>query len=145
MKYDNPRFIYTTFSGNWTIDGKYKILDMEYITNNMLSEDRIKIIKHKEIAWRNKHHFPYGSGDNCPCCHGKKFRECDPNIPGIIVYNCPNPYDNKYRMLDGRHRIMRLLFEGKTESKFYVFDFNEIKHFIGDPNPKSINILITPR
>ena len=145
MKYDNPKFIYTTFSGNWTIDGKYKILDMEYITDNMPSEDRIKIIKHKEIAWRNKHHFPYGSGDNCPCCNGKKFRECDPNIPGIISYNCPNPYDNKYRMLDGRHRIMRLLFEGKTESKFYVFDFNEIKHFIGDPNPKSINVLITPR
>ena len=35
-------------------------------------------------------------------------------------------------MLDGRHRIMRLLFEGITESKFYVFDFNEIKHFMRD-------------
>ena len=33
-------------------------------------------------------------------------------------------------MLDGRHRIMRLLFQGKMESKFYVFDFNEIKHFM---------------
>ena len=49
-----------------------------------------------------------------------------------IAYNCPNPYDNKYRMLDGRHRIMRHLFNGKTESEFYVFDFNEIKQFMID-------------
>tara|TARA_Y100000389_G_C17011432_1_gene294351 strand:+ start:57 stop:494 length:438 start_codon:yes stop_codon:yes gene_type:complete len=145
MEYNNPRFVYTTYSGNWTIEGKYKILDMEYITNNMLSEDRLKIIKLKEIAWRNKHHFPYGSGDNCPCCFGKKFRACDPNIPGIIAYNCPNPYDNKYRMLDGRHRIMRHLHEGKTESKFYVFDFNEIKNYICDPRPKRKNIVIMPQ
>ena len=143
MKFNNPKFIYTTFSGNWTFEGKYKLLNMKYIIDNMLSEDRLKTIKLKEIAWRNKHHFPYSSGDSCPCCHGKKFRGCDPNIPGIIAYNCPNPYDNKYRMLDGRHRIMRLLFEGKTESKFYVFDFNEIKHFIQDSNDK--NIIIMPR
>ena len=143
MKYDNPKFIYTTFSGNWTIDGKQQILNMEYIFDNMLTEDKLKIIKHKEIAWRNKHHYPHGVGNNCPCCRGKKFRECDPNIPGIIAYNCPNPYDNKYRMLDGRHRIMRLLLEGKTESKFYVFDFNKIKHFICDDICH--HILVVPR
>ena len=77
-------------------------------------------------------HFPYNLGKNCICCGGKAYINWDPSIPGIIAYNCPNPYDNKYRMLDGRHRIMRLLFEGKTESQFYVFDFNEIKHFIRD-------------
>ena len=130
---NNPRFIYTFFNGNWEIDNqRLKLLDLKYIFDNMLSEDRLKTVKHKEIAWRGKHHFPYNVGDYCQCCNGENFRHCDPSIPGIIAYNCPNPYDNKYRMLDGRHRIMRLLFDGKTESKYYVFDFNEIKHFIRD-------------
>ena len=128
---NHPRFYYSIFSGNWEYDNQYnKVLDFKYIINNLLSEDRLQIIKLKEIAWRNKHHFPYNVGENCICCGGKAYINCDPSIPGIIAYNCPNPYDNKYRMLDGRHRIMRLLFEGKTESKFYVFDFNEIKHFM---------------
>ena len=130
---NNPRFYYSIFSGNWEYDNQEnKILDLKYINNNLLSKDRLQIIKLKEIAWRGKHHFPYNVGENCICCRGKAYINCDPSIPGIIAYNCPNPYDNKYRMLDGRHRIMRLLFEGKTESQFYVFDFNEIKHFIRD-------------
>ena len=142
-KNNNPRFIYTTFSGNWEFeDYRLKILDIEYIIDNMLTEDRLKTVKLKEIAWRNKHHFPYGVGDACVCCNGERYRKCDPSIPGIISYNCPNPYDNKYRMLDGRHRIMRLLFEGKTESKFYVFDFNEIKKFIKDDEKKFRKIMI---
>jgi len=134
MEYNNyPKFVYTTLYGNWEFDEfKLKVLDLENIRKDMLTEDRLQIIKHKEIAWRGKHHFPYNSGENCACCQGQAYLKCDPSIPGIIAYNCPNPYDNKYRMLDGRHRIMRLLFEGKTESKFYVFDFNKIKQFIRD-------------
>ena len=130
---NNPRFYYSTFAGNWEYDNhKSKVLDLKYINDNLLSKDRLQTIKLKEIAWKSKHHFPYNLGKNCICCGGKAYINCDPSIPGIIAYNCPNPYDNKYRMLDGRHRIMRLLFEGKIESKFYVFDFNEIKHFIRD-------------
>ena len=115
---NNPRFYYSTFAGNWEYDNqKNKVLDLKYINDNLLSKDRLQTIKLKEIAWKSKHHFPYNLGKNCICCGGKAYINCDPSIPGIIAYNCPNPYDNKYRMLDGRHRIMRLLFEGKTESK----------------------------
>ena len=133
MNHNNPRFFYSTFYGNWEFENyKLKTLDLNYIYDNMLTNDRLQIIKHAEIAWRGKHHFPYNMGENCKCCEGQAYLNCDSSIPGIIAYNCSNPYDNKYRMLDGRHRIMKLLFEGKTESKFYVFDFNEIKHFMRD-------------
>ena len=143
MHINNPKFFYTPFSGNWEFDGQsMKVLDLKPILDNMLTEDRLKTIKLKEIAWRNKHHFPYGVGDRCPCCNGEWYRKCDPSVPGLIAYNCPNPYDNKYRMLDGRHRIMRLLLEGKTKSKFYVFDFNEIKKFIYDEEQTSTEIVI---
>lgn len=143
---NNPRFFYKYGSGNWQFEGhELKVLDLTFIVQNMLTEDRLKTIKLKEIAWRHKHNFPYGVGENCKCCGGEAYKNCDPNVPGIIAYNCPNPYDNKYRMLDGRHRIMRLLFEGKTKSKFYVFDFNEIKHFMRDDKNwnKSTKITIT--
>ena len=140
---NNPRFLYTYDGGNWQFEGhELKVLDLTFIVQNMLTEDRLKTIKLKEIAWRHKHNFPYGVGENCKCCGGEAYKNCDPNVPGIIAYNCPNPYDNKYRMLDGRHRIMRLLLEGKTKSKFYVFDFNEIKKFIYDGERTSTEIVI---
>ncbi len=141
---NNPRFLYTPYDGNWEFNSqKLKVLDLTYICDNMLTEDRLKIVKLKEIAWRGKHHFPYNLGVNCFCCGGIGYVKCDPVTPGIIAYNCPNPYDNKYRMLDGRHRIMRLLFEGKTESKYYVFDFNEIKQFMrDDKNPHKVEHLL---
>ena len=146
MEHNNPRFFYSIYSGNWKFEEyESKTLDLGYIYDNMLTDDRLQTIKLKEIAWRGKHHFPYNVGENCKCCRGEAYRNCDPSIPGIIAYNCPNPYDNKYRMLDGRHRIMRLLFEGKTKSKFYVFDFNEIKHFMRDDKnwKKSTKIIVT--
>jgi len=131
FKYNHPRFEYTIRGGNWEYNNqKNSVLDMSTIYDNMLTDDRLKIIKLKEIAWRGKHHFPYNSGKDCTCCKGEYYFSCDPSKPGVIAYNCPNPYDNKYRMLDGRHRIMRHLFEGKTEAEYYVFDFNEIKHLM---------------
>ena len=131
FKFNNPAFVYTLQGGNWEYNNqKRSLLDLSSVYANMLTDDRLKIIKLKEIAWRGKHHFPYNLGENCYCCGGEAYRKCDPTIPGIIAFNCPNPFDNKYRMLDGRHRMMRHLYDGKTESEFYVFDFNEIKHLI---------------
>ena len=133
---NDPWFYYSDKGGNWEYDGQLsrslQYLDLSTIIDEMLSDDKLKELEFKDIAWRHKDKFPYGVGHDCKCCGGEAYKKCDPSIPGIIAYNCPNPYDNKYRMLDGRHRIMRLLFEGKIESKFYVFDFNEIKHFMRD-------------
>ena len=123
-------FHYKPYSGNWEY-GDYRCQKLDLtLLNDMLTDDRLKIIKLKEIAWKGKHHYPYNLGEYCYCCGGRKYKNCDPNIPGIIAFNCQNPYDNKYTMLDGRHRITKHLNEGKTESKYYVFDFDEIKHLI---------------
>ena len=135
---NDPWFYYTPESGNWEYDGQLpksvQSLDLTTIIREMLSDDRLKEVEFKDIAWRHKHRFPYGAGHDCKCCGGIAYRECDPSVPGIIAYNCANPFDNKYRMLDGRHRIMRHLFSGKSKGLFYVFDFNEIKHFMRSKN-----------
>ena len=123
-------FHYKPYSGNWEY-GDYKCQKLDLtLLNDMLTHDRLKIIKLKEIAWKGKHHYPYNLGESCYCCGGVKYNNCNPEIPGIIAYNCDNPYDNKYTMLDGRHRITKHLNDGKTESEYYVFDFNKIKHLI---------------
>lgn len=118
------------YSGNWTLGGlSDRILLIKKI-RPLLVDDKIQKIKLKEIAWRDKHHFPYRSGNNCWCCGGIRYANCDVSYPGIIAYNAPNPYDNKYRMIDGRHRIMKLLFHGKKYGLFYVFDFEELKPLV---------------
>ena len=84
----------------------------------------------KDIAWKGKQNFPYQSGDKCSCCGGSRYINCDTKYPPIIASNAPNPFNNKYRMIDGRHRIQKLLFNGLTESLFYVFDFDELRPYI---------------
>ena len=128
---NNPRFLYTPYDGNWEFNSqKLKVLDLTYICDNMLTEDRLKTVKLKEIAWRGKHHFPYNLGVICFCCGGIGYVKCDPVTPGIIAYNCPNPFDNKYRMLDGRHRITEMKKDGMASSKFYVISKNELYPYI---------------
>ena len=123
-------FHYKPYSGNWEY-GNFKCQKLDLtLLSDLLTNDRLKIIKLKEIAWKGKHHYPYNLGESCYCCGGVKYNNCNPEIPGIIAYNCDNPYDNKYTMLDGRHRITKHLNDGKTESEYYVFDFNKIKHLI---------------
>ena len=123
-------FHYKPDSGNWEY-GNFKCQKLDLtLLSDLLTNDRLKIIKLKEIAWKGKHHYPYNLGESCYCCGGVKYNNCNPEIPGIIAYNCDNPYDNKYTMLDGRHRITKHLNDGKTESEYYVFDFNKIKHLI---------------
>ena len=123
-------FHYKPDSGNWEY-GNFKCQKLDLtLLNDMLTNDKLKIIKLKEIAWKGKHHYPYNLGESCYCCGGVKYNNCNPEIPGIIAYNCDNPYDNKYTMLDGRHRITKHLNDGKIEAEYYVFDFDEIKHFI---------------
>ena len=120
------RLQYTEYSGNWEASGLHDRVLLIQKIRPLLTDDKIQKIELKEIAWRDKHHFPYRSGDHCPCCDGIRYINCDVSYPGIIAYNAPNPYDNKYRMIDGRHRIMKLLFNKEKYGSFYVFNFEEL-------------------
>ena len=73
---------------------------------------------------------PNKSGDNCYCCGGIKYQRCDTKYPLIIAKNALNPFNNKYRMIDGMHRIQKLLLNGNTHGLCYVFDINELRPYI---------------
>ena len=119
---------WTDVEGNWMISNDWcpsfiKIKDLLDLCN----ESNLKTIDLKDIAWKGKHLHPWKTGDNCYCCGSVLYHKCDPSYPGIVAYNAPNPYDNKYRMLDGRHRIMKLLDQGHTKGSYYVLDWNLVK------------------
>ena len=118
----------TEMDGDWRLEGKERCtIELKDL---LLSDDKLKVVLLDEIAWKGKNHFPEKSGDNCYCCGGKKYMNCDVKYPLIIAENAPNPFNDKYRMIDGRHRMQKLLLNGHTEGLCYVFDYSEIKNFI---------------
>ena len=58
------------------------------------------------------------------------YHTADISYPGIVLKNAFNPFNNKYRMADGKHRIMKLLNQGETSSQYYVLDYDEVKDYI---------------
>lgn len=104
------------------------ILELKDI-EHLLVDDRIKVVEHKDIGWIGRHLDAKRSGSNCLCCDGKRYRECDPRFPGIIADGGPNPYNKRYRMIDGKHRISKLCHTGIRKSPFYVLDWEDIEQF----------------
>jgi len=138
---DAHRISYIPGDGNWNIgDNELKILNLNNLVP-FLIKDNLKTIPLKEIAWRGKHNFPYFTEE----LQTERYKNCNTKYPGIILYNAPNPYDNKYRMIDGRHRIIKLLREGVTESLYYTLNFNDIKHLIEYDLSRKYNISLTTR
>jgi hypothetical protein len=55
-----------------------------------------------------------------------RYIKCDISYPGIVVEDAPNPFSKKYRMIDGSHRMAKMLLETLIrESYFYVLTEKE--------------------
>ena len=59
-----------------------------------------------------------------------RYTIADIGYPLIAVDGLSNPNNKRYRMIDGRHRLLKQLNEGKTKFLFYVLPFDSIKHYI---------------
>jgi len=116
------------FHGNWCID-KWNIEETHYLFMedilHLLTDDVIQSISLKDIAWKDKHLFPLPWPEDIDL----RYEAADTKYPGIILSNAFNPFDNKYRMVDGRRRLVKMLLEHKTEGLFYVLDFKDVKQF----------------
>ena len=120
----------TSLQGDWRLDGYQKsVIELKHLMPLLINK-RLENIKLDDIAWKGKDLYPQKSGNNCYCCFGEKYRNCDTKYPLIIAKNASNPFNNKYRMIDGRHRIQKLLLNGHTYGLCYVFDINELRPYI---------------
>jgi len=124
--------------GNWNIElNKTHVLFLEDILD-YLTKDNLKKIKLKHIAWKYKHRYHKDKTSiriikELAIGPKDRYEEADINCPGIIT-NGPNPFDNKYRMLDGRRRLCKRLLNDEKEGLFYVLPWEEIKPlFVSDP------------
>lgn len=110
----------SNFTGNWCITDdltKMHILFIEDVLP-LCSENKIKTVQLKTIGWKDKQWFP-NKWD------GERYDAADVKYPGIIT-NGPNPHDNKYRMLDGRRRLHKLLTAKVKSSEFYILDWKDV-------------------
>ena len=116
--------------GDWRFKGyENSIIELKNLVP-LLNGKRLENLKLIDIAWKGKNLFPQESGIDCYCCGGKKYRSCDTKYPLIVAKNARNPFNNKYRMIDGRHRIQKLLLNGYTFGLCYVFDISELRPYI---------------
>ena len=100
--------------GDWRIDGKEYVLHLEKI-KPFLKKELKKVIKFSDIGYKGKNMNP-------PLVK-ERYDACDINFPGILTEG-QNPYRCKYRMIDGKHRIIKMKNMGLEESLFYIIDYN---------------------
>jgi len=101
--------------GDWRIDGKDYILPLERIKKYLKKESK-KLVKFSDIGYKGKNINP-------PYYIQERYDAADINFPGILTVGT-NPYNCKYRMVDGRHRIIKMTNMGIKESIFYIIDYN---------------------
>ena len=114
--------------GDWRISNDNLFVSLNKIIH-LLEEDKLKLINFSDVAWKGMSLDISQRNENCICCHGKRFLNCNTDYPGIVTRftgDIPNPFGKKYRMLDGKHRIEKMLCQGITKSLFYVLDLNDI-------------------
>lgn len=118
MWYNSAHSAIVDWEADWTISDEPAYLFMEDILH-FLTDDRLETILLSDIAWKGKHKPSLVKQDI-------RYRHADPYIPGILAFNAPNPYNDKYRMIDGNHRIHKLFSDNVKESEFYVLDFEKL-------------------
>ena len=98
--------------------GDWRINKNEYVFNIALLYPFLKnkkLVKFTDIGWKGKN-LKFNLNID-------RYKAADIGYPCILTEG-QNPYNCKYRMLDGKHRINKMINMGMSESLFYVVDYN---------------------
>ena len=74
----------------------------------LLETKKTKLISHSDIAWKNMDNPTEIINNNL------RYTQADIDCPCIIAEGVMNPFDKKYRMIDGSHRITKMQQENIT-------------------------------
>lgn len=61
--------------------------------------------------------------------NGGRYIAADTRFPVLVVEGMQNPYNKKYRLIDGRHRLLKTINEGKAELRVYVVTESDVMQF----------------
>ena len=109
--------------GDWRLFENVSGINLERI-KYLLTETQI--LNHKDIAWKGMCLPEEMVTDECICCGGLCYLECDIKYPCIVLNNAVNPHNKKYRLIDGKHRMAKMRKRGITSSEFYVLELNNL-------------------
>lgn len=101
-----------------------------YTIEHLLTKDRLQSLKHEDISWKGKNLPSNMVGTRCGCCAGARYASCDTSIPCIVLDKVSNPDNLRYRMIDGKHRMMKMRLHGQLDSIFYVLSLDEVLPYI---------------
>ena len=116
--------------GDWTLDGKEYYLNIKDLLPILNDETGFHCVELSDIAWKGFDLDMSLRADNCVCCNGNRFRDCNPTMPGILLEGTSNPGGRIYRCLDGKHRIEALLSYHQTHGSFYILNMDHIKYYL---------------
>ena len=120
------------FYGDWTLY-EVGITPVRIRLNSikhLLTDNRIQSLKHEDISWKGKDLRSDVIGMRWVWCGGRRYLTCDISIPCIVLENVSNPDNLKYRMIDGKHRMMKMKSHGQLDSMFYVLSLDSILPYI---------------
>ena len=120
--------------GDWSLDGKEYYLDLIDLLPVLNDKTGYHYVELSDIAWKGFDLDMSLRADNCICCNGNRFRNCDPIVPGILLEGIPNPGGRKYRCIDGKHRIEALLSYEQTHGTFYILNMSHIIDYLKEYN-----------
>ena len=117
-----------SYYGDWRVSekcSKLHLSDIQYL----LTDDKLQKISFDDIAWKGMDLPVEERRHKCRCCKGERYFSCKTYYPPIVCVNMPNPFNKKYRCIDGKHRIERMLSKNRCRSRFYVLDYADIKQY----------------
>jgi hypothetical protein len=113
--------------GDWRL---HEISTLDFtieVTTLLMMIEYQEVVNFSDIAFKGRDNPLSQRRENCICCNGERYKNCDPSFPGILVKDCPNPFDLPYRLVDGKHRVERAIARGQTKSLFNVITYNRVK------------------
>jgi len=118
--------------GDWTLEGKEYYLRLSNLLSILNEKTGFHRVELSDIAWKGFDLDMSLRADNCTCCNGNRFRDCNPTMPGILLEGIPNPGGRKYRCIDGKHRIEALLSYEQILGTFYILNMDHIRYYLNE-------------
>ena len=109
--------------GDWSLFENVSGIDLVKI-KYLLQETQI--LNHEDIAWKGMDLPEEMVTNECICCDGLRYLECNIKYPCIVLNNAVNPHNKKYRLIDGKHRMAKMRRLGMMSSKFFVLELNNL-------------------
>ena len=108
--------------GDWRLFENVSHINLERI-EYLLTETQI--LNHDDIAKKGMNLPEEMVTEECICCGGLSYLECNISYPCIVLNNALTLII-KNRLIDGKHRMAKMRQLGMTSSKFFVLELNNL-------------------